>query len=869
MTNSTAVQGLTSAEAAARLASEGPNGLPSDEVTPWWRTLLSVVREPMLLLLLSAGTLYLILGDVSEALTLLSFVVIVIVITLVQERKTSKALAALRDLSSPRAAVIRDGEKVVVAGREVVRGDVIVLGEGDRVAADAWMFEATSLHVDESLLTGESVAVRKQAQPRPTSGSSAPVQRPGGDDLANVYSGTLVVAGHGMAEVLATGVRTELGKIGTSLGTIVEARTPLQREVDRVVKLVTLIGLVACVVLLVFYGVTRGDWLRGLLAGIALAMAILPEEFPVVLSVFQSVGAWRMSKHNVLTRRVSTLELLGATTVLCTDKTGTLTYNKMRVASLVPGLDADDEAHEVGVGELQEAVHEIVEFGILASQRDPYDAMELAFHELGAASLASTEHLHASWTLIREYPLSPALLSVSQVWRDPEGSGYVIAAKGAPEAIADLCHLPADALARVQAKVSALAKRGLRVLGVARADFASSETAAQQHDYEFRWVGLVGLSDSIREGVPAAVDECTRAGIRVMMITGDHVDTARAIAAQAHLPAGEVVTGVELDAMSEAQLAERVEQVTVFARVVPEQKLRIVQALQARGAIVAMTGDGVNDAPALKAADIGVAMGGRGTDVAREAAALVITDDDFSSIVAALRLGRRVFTNLRHAMLYVIAVHVPIVGMALLPLFFGWPALLFPVHIVFLELVIDPACSIVFEAEQASPTSMHEPPRSTSGRVFGGAPLWLSALQGLSLLLAALGVFGAGLWAGMSEDAARGLSFATLMTGNVMLITINRSWTKSIGQILRTRNMAALGLSLGALVVLVVTLVVPPVERLFHFVTVGPGPIALAMLAGVASLAWFELWKWLRRRSPDSSTKGRPALRKGVRTVNR
>ncbi len=620
--------GLSDAEAARRLQAEGYNEIPSAQRRSILAIAWDVVREPMFLLLLACGTIYLLLGDVQEALMLLGFVFVVLGITLYQERKTERALEALRDLSSPRALVIRDGQRQRIAGRDVVRDDLIVLAEGDRVPADAAVLSCTNLSTDESLLTGESVPVRKVAWD-----GVLDMSRPGGEDLPFVFSGTLVVQGQGIAQVRATGLRTEMGKIGTALQTVQVEGTPRQREVGRLVRRVAVLGLALCALVVILYGLVRGGWLEGFLAGITLAMAVLPEEFPVVLTVFLALGAWRLSRRGVLTRRVAAVETLGSATVLCVDKTGTLTLNRMTIRKLV----ADGTAYDVGERPdqpLPEEFHGLVEFGILASQRDPFDPMEKAFHELGNRLLAHTEHLHADWTLVREYPLSPHLLALSHAWKSPTGQEYVLAAKGAPEAIADLCHLSAGQTQAIAEQIAALAQEGLRVLGVARGTFRQEALPGQQHDFTFEFLGLVGLADPVRPTVPAAVQECYTAGIRVVMITGDHPTTALSIARQVGLkPLGEIITGPELDKMDEAELRRRVEKVNVFARTVPEQKLRLVNALKANGEVVAMTGDGVNDVPALKAAHIGIAMGGRGTDVAREAASLVLLDDDFSSIV--------------------------------------------------------------------------------------------------------------------------------------------------------------------------------------------------------------------------------------------
>lgn len=678
-------RGLSQAEAEARLAAEGYNELPRARHRTPLRIVLEVLREPMLALLVAGGVVYLLLGSLQEGLVLLAFACLSVGITVVQEARTERVLEALRDLTSPRALVIRGGERLRIAGREVARGDLIVLAEGDRVPADALLLEATGLSADESLLTGEAVPVRKRV------GTADPDTRPGGEDLPVVFSGSLIVGGSAIAEVTATGPGSEIGKIGASLATL-ETETPhLQRQMRRLVIGFAALGGAVSVTVVVLYGLLRGGWLEGVLAGIAVGMSMLPEEFPMVLAVFMAMGAWRISKVRVLTRRASAIETLGAASVLCTDKTGTLTENRMTIAELrLPdGMSAtiDDTA-------LPEAFRELAAAGVMASAPEPFDPMEKAFHALVAADLRPGETLPgAGRSLVHSYPLAPDLLAMSQVWAT-DGTGWRIAAKGAPEAMADLCGLDAAARAGVTTQADDMARSGLRVLGVAEAAFSGAELPDSQRAFAFHFLGLVGLADPLRASVPEAVALCRSAGIRVIMITGDYPSTAQAIAAQAGLQGGRVIDGTALQAMSDPDLATAVQDVTIFARVMPEQKLRIVKALKSAGAVVAMTGDGVNDAPSLKAADIGVAMGGRGTDVAREAASIVLLDDDFSSIVTTVRLGRRIYDNLRKAMSFILAVHVPIAGLALMPLLFGMPILFGPMHIAFLEMVIDPVCSV-------------------------------------------------------------------------------------------------------------------------------------------------------------------------------
>jgi Ca2+-transporting ATPase len=839
----TDMHGLTQAEARRRLHAEGMNELPAAGSRDIPAIALEVIREPMFLLLLVAGVIYLLLGEISDALMLLGFVCAVMGITIYQEHKTERVLEALRGISSPRALVVREGVAQRIAGQEVVRGDILILSEGDRVPADATLISCNNFATDESMLTGESVPVHKIGQP-----DARPLCPPGGNGLPFVYSGTLVVQGHGTARVLATGSHTELGKIGKALQVLNIETTPLQKEINQLVRNLALIGASLSLLLVMIYGLSRSDWLHGFLAGVTLAMSILPEEYPFVLIVFMAMGAWRISQHQVLTRRIPAVETLGSATVLCVDKTGTLTLNQMTVQQLVAG----DASFDVTASHtsLPEIFHELVEFSILASKSDPFDPMEKAIHSLGKYYLADTEHLHHDWALVREYSLSPELLALSHVWQANDRHEYVVATKGAPEAVADLCHLDARQLSALAIRVNELAAQGMRVLGVAKASYHGREWPGVQHDFEFEFVGLIGLADPVRPTVPAAIKECTAAGIRVVMITGDYPATAAAIARQIGLPGNHnsIITGIELNQMDEATLRERIRHNNIFARMVPEQKLRLVNALKANGDIVAMTGDGVNDAPALKAAHIGIAMGGRGTDVAREAAALVLLDDDFASIVRAIRIGRSIFDNLRKAMAYILAVHIPIAGLSLIPLLLGWPTVFAPVHIVFLEMIINPACSIAFEAEPAERNVMHRPPRSPQEPLFGKRIILLSLLQGTLLLLTTLAVLGYAQHHGATADEARTLTFSTLVIGNLGLILVNRSWQLNFFSSLSSRNSALWWVTGGALCFLLLALYLPFLREIFHFAPLTPYQLALSFAAGLCSVLWFELLKFIRRR---------------------
>ena len=829
--------GLSEATVKEKIAKEGYNELPSSKPKSILALAWGVVKEPMFLLLVACGTLYLVLGDIQEGIMLLGFVFVIMGIEFYQEKKTEKALDALKDLASPRALVIREGREKRIAGRDVVTDDLIILQEGDRVPADATVLYSVNLLADESLLTGESVPVRKSEW----NGTDKNTQ-PGGDDLPFVYSGSMIVQGNGIVKVTAIGSNTGIGKIGKALDSVVEEPTKLKTEMGVLVRRLAIIGVSLCMVVILVFTLTRGDLLKGFLAGITLAMAMLPEEFPVVLSIFMALGAWRMSKKNVLTRKPSAVETLGSATVLCTDKTGTLTQNKMTVTRLYNG----SEFFKVNrCTKFPEEFHEIIEYGILSSQTNPFDPMERAITNMGETFLKNTEHIHTDWQMVKEYSLSKDLLAMSRVFIHPENQQQIIAAKGAPEAIFDLCHLAEEEKTKYARAVADMASEGLRVLGVAKALIGTENLPEIQHGFEFEFIGMIALSDPIRETVPEAVRECYQAGIRVIMITGDYPVTAMNIAREIGLKNYQVsISGPELKEMSEDVLCERIKEVNVFARVVPEQKLKIVNALKRNGEIVAMTGDGVNDAPALKAANIGIAMGEKGTDVAREASSLVLMDDNFASIVGAIKMGRRIFDNLQKALGYIFAIHVPIAGLSLIPVFVAdWPLLLWPVHIVFLELIIDPACSIIFEAEVEEKNVMNRPPKDINEPFFGAKKIWLSCSQGIGILFIVFAVYFVGLKMGFSEHEDRALAFTTLIAANIAVILSNRSWTRNIFQILRTSNKTVKYVVGGAASFLLLILNVPFLLNLFQFEKISLPEALICVVLGFSSIIWFELYK--------------------------
>ncbi|MDE2485986.1 MAG: cation-translocating P-type ATPase [Alphaproteobacteria bacterium] len=830
-----ALLGLTAAEVAAQRARFGRNELPRPPPRTLLRIVFETLREPMFLLMIGAAVLYLVLGDLAEGAFLVAAAAASLGLVIAQENRSERALAALRDLAQPQARVIRDGAERRIPAGELVPGDVMLVAEGERLPADALLVAGDVLSVDESALTGESAPVSKRPALAEDAGERDP--HPGAAIGPHLFAGTVVTRGQGVAEVHRTGADSALGRIGASLAAIQVEATPLQKAAGRLVAFLGAAALGFCVLIALAFGLLRGAWSQGALAGITAAISLVPEEFPMVLAVFLALGAWRLAQHRVLVRRSAVIEALGSATVLCVDKTGTLTENRMRVARLWgDGLEA-----EVGDGgRFPEAMAELVRIAALASAVRPTDPMDRAVRSL-AERLPRAGDLSPEPE--RTWPLRPERMALVQAWRRGDGA-RILAAKGAPEAVAALCSLAPPAVGELMGVVAAYADHGLRVLAVASAE-CHGPPPDDPDAVPFRLAGLIGFLDPLRADVPAALREARGAGIAVTMITGDHPATALAIARAGGLDvtAG-AMTGADIAALTFPALRERLQAVRVFARITPDQKLLIVEALKANGEVVVMTGDGVNDAPALQAAHIGVAMGQRGTDVAREAAALVLLDDSFASIVGGVRLGRRIFVNLRRALTYVTAIHVPIAGLALLPILFGLPQLLFPMHVVLLELAIDPICALVFEGEPAEEGAMKRPPRRADEPLFGRPQLLLALAQGGALLAAVLGLYA---WA-LGHDPvtqARGAAFTALVLGNLTLALAD-AFSSGGGLFAPYRRPYWLIAGFAGSL-LAVVLAVPFAGRMFELAR-PPGPLLAAAIAtSVAAGGWWGLVRRLRR----------------------
>jgi Ca2+-transporting ATPase len=702
------------------------------------------------------------------------------------------------------------------------------------------------------MLTGESEPVRKTARTRDAgtggqaddAGAAQRAARAGGHDQPYVYAGTTLVQGHGVMRVTAIGADSEMGRVGTALRDLAPGQTPLERQVGKLIKVFGVAGAAMSVLLVAWYVASGGAWMDAVLAGIALALSLLPEEFAVILTVFPALGAWRLSRANVLTRRLSAIETLGTTSLLCVDKTGTLTENRMSIAALY--VDGALLHVDASTDTLPEPYHPLLEYALLASPQDSAEPMDKAVQRLGQRTLRATEHLHPAWHDVREYGLTGSLRAVSHAWIGRPGESAAVAAKGAPEAVVDLCHLDPVRSGQVLEAANRLAADGLRVLAVATARFAGPPWPPKAHDFDFSLLGLIGFADPLRPGIAAATRECLEAGIRVLMITGDYPATARHIARQAGIGDSTPVTGDELETLDPKILAAYLERTTICARVAPQQKLAIVQSLRGAGEIVTMTGDGVNDAPALRAAHVGVAMGKRGTEVARQAASLVLLDDQFASIVAAVRLGRHIFENMRKAMVYVVSAHVPTAGMALLPVLLGWPIFLYPIHIVFLELLIAPTCSLAFENEPPEPSLMRRPPRNPDAPLLGAAALAFGLAQGVVVLGTVLAAYG---WAlhSLPLPQARAFAFTTLIVADIGLIFSNRSTTRTSIESMVTPNPIVWLVTGSACAVLALALFVPLLAELFYFKAPQPVFLGLACVIGAASMLWFDSAKLVGR----------------------
>ena len=814
-----ALQGLSPEQVAQSRTRFGSNQIYVRPKRRLLSLLKDLVTEPMFLLLVLACGLYFVIGDHSDAWLMVGSVVFVTLIEIVQEFRSEKALSALQQLSQPRAVVIRGGKRTEIPVEEIVVDDLIAFSEGERISADGVLLQQNDLSIDEAILTGESLPVSKST----TEGEN------------RLFQGTIVTSGLGVARVQAVGVRTEFGKLGKSIEAIDTEPTPLQRQIDRFVKQMLLAGLAAfLVVFAINYSYAGSVW-TALLFSLSFAMALVPEEIPVAFTTFMALGAYRMTRQQVLVKQPKTVESLGAATVICLDKTGTITENRMTVAEV-----SDFSGNAL-----------VLEYAMWASEPTPFDAMEKAIHE--AYELQTDHDLRPGYEMVYEYALAGVPPMMTHVYAPSSTEGTkagVIATKGAVERILRVCHIDHKQQAKILDKTKEMARKGYRVLGVASADWDQGDYPKEQDDFPWKFEGLVALYDPPKPHIRKVMSSFYNAGISVKMITGDYPETAMNIAQESGIRVeGEVVTGEAVMAMSESRLRSVSARTTVFARMFPDAKLRVVNALKANGEVVAMTGDGVNDGPALKAAQVGVAMGKRGTEIAKGAASMILLDDDLKHMVQAIQTGRRIYQNLRKAIRYIVSIHLPIVLGVLLPLLFGWPYLhmLMPVHVIFLELIMGPTCAIAFENEPAEPNVLQKPPRAGTENLFSWRELSLSLLQGLFITAGVFAMYHYAIAQGKDEATTRSFVFVTMLAANIFLTLANRSFEFSIVKTIFYRNNLIwwiIGLSTalsGAI------LFVPVLRDMFQLGPLALGEVGWCLLAALVSVGWLEIWKSLRQ----------------------
>ncbi len=830
-TNPFPFSGLSETEVLASREAHGNNALRAQERSGFWKALITAVTEPMFLLLVAAATIYFILGNTNEAIFMLGAIVLVSAISLYQDQRSRRALDALAHYSKALSKAIRNNAVVEMPTDELVVGDLVVVSEGELLPADGVVVHANDFSVNESILTGEAFAVSKDLS---------------GGKGGQVYRGTQAVGGLAVVRVSQVGAATELGRIGTSLASIAESRSPLELQIHRFVRNMAIIGLLFFLVVWGLNYRTSGMLLDSLLKGLTLAMSILPEEIPVAFTTFMALGAWRLMKLGILVKQAKTVETLGSATVICTDKTGTITENRMELVAI--HLRGSDTSLAAADWSLPQAQH-LITTAMWASEPVPFDPMEIALHTAYGRITAADER--PQFKMVHEYPLGGQPPMMTHVFADAKGR-RIMAAKGAPEAIIACSGLSDAERDAAMGQVDHLASLGYRVLAVGETHLEGEVYPALQQQLAFNYLGLVAFHDPPKSNIASVFRSFRDAGIRVNIITGDNASTTRSIAMQVGFTdrrgglSGEEVL---LD-QRRGTGAASVRSSNLFTRMFPEAKLRVVNALKAQGHVVAMTGDGVNDGPALKAAHIGIAMGKRGSELAKEAAALILLDDDLGRMVDAVAMGRKIYGNLKKAIQYIISIHIPIILTVALPLLLGWlyPNIFTPVHVIFLELLMGPTCSIAYENEPLEFGSMKRPPRRMDLTFLSWAELRTSVAQGLMITAGTLFCYQYGVRIALGEDLTRTMVFTSLVVANIALTLVNRSFHHSILSTMRYHNPLLRGIVLGTLALLLVLLYVPIPRDFFHLATPPLPLLTLATGVGLASVLWYETVKWWVRR---------------------
>lgn len=820
--------GLTSAEVEHSRTLHGSNRIDTKENRVLGHVLLDIVKEPMFILLFIACTIYFIVGQYQEGMIMFAAILLVAGISIFQEYRSRNAVEALKKISAPLAKVLRNGMREQIATEDLVVDDLLLLEEGEIIAADGWIVSANDLSVNESMITGESMPVNKAA------GHSS-----------FVYRGTLVTSGSAVARLTAVGSKTMFGKIGLSLKEINVEKTPLQKQIKTFVTYMVWFGAGAFTLVFVYNYIESKNFIHALMHGLTLAMSVIPEEIPVAFSTFMALGAFRLLKNKLIVKQPLYVETLGSATVICADKTGTLTQNKMSLASL---YDAERKTI-IDIKDVDSLPAPLISYAMWSSETEPFDPMEKAIHELYEKT--SVVDLRKSFKQVHEYPLGGTPPMMTHIFSNAAGE-TLIAAKGAPEAILRLCNLSIAELKHIEEQSLEFAKKGYRVLGVGKGSWDGKKWPVAQEEFSFHFLGLLAFYDPPKENIGETLKAFDQAGIRVKMITGDYAETATAIARQVGLlHNAEVLTGKEVLQMEPDALKQRVGSVNIFARMFPEAKLKVIDALKENGEIVAMTGDGVNDGPALKAAHIGIAMGKRGSEVAKSAASLILTDDDLGHMADAVALGRKIYDNLKKAIQYIVSIHIPIILIVVLPLLLSWqfPDIFSPVHVIFLELIMGPTCSIVYENEPMEAGTMLRPPRSIRTTFLSGKQLLFSLIQGLFITAACLGTGYYYMQHQHDETTVRTVVFITLLFSNIFLTLVNRSFRHSILTTLQYRNNLVPIITSLTLLCIAAFLYVPFLQHLFGMHALALPVLLTCIGAAFISTAWVEIWKLIIRNT--------------------
>jgi Ca2+-transporting ATPase len=842
--SNTTVKGLSSEEVIQSRKKNGSNSLEHQEKNHFLSSLIEMIKEPMFLLLLIATSIYFITGEYSNGIFMLAAIILVSAISLYQESKSRSAIEELKKLSQPKSKVIRNGEITEIPSEEIVLGDLIQTEEGTFIPADAIIIQSNDFSVNESILTGESLSVLKNEK----------------SEINQIFQGTIAATGLAICEVTAIGNQTQLGKIGKSIESIAEEKTPLQLQIGNFVKKLSIVGLVIFGIVWALNFYNSKEVLDSLLKALTLAMSIIPEEIPIAFTTFMALGAWRLMKMGIIVKQTKTVETLGSATVICTDKTGTITENKMSLAQWYTFSDdkisgngnengnKTSNNNDSSTKKFNKEEQELLSISMWASEPIPFDGMEIALHEAYSKLKINDERPH--FKLIHEYPLDGKPPMMTHIFGNEKGT-KIIAAKGAPEALIACSKLSKTDIQKIDNAIESMSKQGFRVLGIGVSDFSGDNYPKTQQEFTFTFKGLVAFYDPPKKNINRVFDTFYKAGIQVKIVTGDNALTTSTIAKQIGFRNPEnTLNGDELMKMDAATLKAKVMETTIFTRMFPEAKLKIIEALKANNQIVAMTGDGVNDGPALKAAHIGIAMGKKGTEIAKQAANLILIDDDLAKMTDAIAMGRKIYINLKKAIQYIISIHIPIVMIVFIPLVLGWiyPNIFSPVHIIFLEIIMGPTCSIIYENEPMESNLMLQQPRPLTNTFFNLKEITISIVQGLVITLGLLFVYQYCIRENCTESVTRTAIFLTLIASNIFLTLANRSFYYSIFTTIRYKNNLVFMIIGITVIITSFLLFVPVFSHFFMFETVSAIQIGMSILVGFISVFWIEIYKVFKRR---------------------